>query len=83
MAQSLKVLYTATTHTIVRRRLVGVLLERAASKMKIPFPEDASDDVEVDLCTGPDGFVLRACHNAATSTSRVTSSSAQSPESWS
>jgi lipoyl-dependent peroxiredoxin len=38
-------------------------LQLVAGKMQVPFPSDASDDVEVDLCLGADGFSLRARHN--------------------
>jgi lipoyl-dependent peroxiredoxin len=38
-------------------------LELTARKMKVPFPPDASDDVEVDLCSGPGGYSLRVRHN--------------------
>lgn len=38
-------------------------LEIVAGKMKVAFPADASDHVEIDLCSGPDGHSLRARHN--------------------
>jgi Ohr subfamily peroxiredoxin len=38
-------------------------LEIVAGKMKVPFPPDASDDIEVDLLSGPDGYALRVRHN--------------------
>jgi osmotically inducible protein OsmC len=38
-------------------------LQLVAGKMKVPFPHDASDDLEIDLCLGADGFALRARHN--------------------
>lgn len=37
-------------------------LELVAGKMKVPFPADASDDIEVDL-SGSDGYALRVRHN--------------------
>jgi osmotically inducible protein OsmC len=38
-------------------------LQLVAGKMKVPFPPDASDDLEIDLCVGAEGFELRARHN--------------------
>jgi len=38
-------------------------LELIAGKRKIPFPRDASNHIEVDLCLGADGASLRVRHN--------------------
>jgi osmotically inducible protein OsmC len=40
-------------------------MQLAARKMKVAFPADAADDVEVDLCLTDGGYVLQARHHVS------------------